>query len=220
MSSKTNKISVKQLIIVNILILIGLFSCFKLWQHYFASPKIPKELRGIVLPEPISLKPFRLVDHFSKPFNMERLQGSWSFVFFGYTQCPDVCPISMGLLADTFERLSKVPGVLDNTQAVFISVDPGRDTPELLKSYVPYYNPEFLGVTGTAEQLRAFAKQMLASYVISSKVDEDGDYTVAHTSAFFLVDPKGQLFAIFQSQFHDPEKMAEYFISIRTNYEK
>jgi protein SCO1 len=215
MSTVADKLSIKQLVIVNILIFVGLFSGFQLWQHYFASPKISEELRGVVLPEPIVLKPFQLVDHFNKPFILDRLKGSWNFIFFGYTQCPDVCPVSMGLLSDTFERLSKVPGSLDNTQAIFISVDPNRDTTEVLKSYVPYFNPDFLGVTGKAEQLRAFAKQMLASYNISSKVDEDGDYSVAHTSAFFLVDPKGQLFAIFQSQFHDPQKMADSFVSIK-----
>ena len=71
-----------------------------------------------------------------KPLNLEQLQGKWSFVFFGYTHCPDVCPITLGSLGTMFKLLEKDPTVSPEIQSIFVSVDPKRDTPESLKEYV------------------------------------------------------------------------------------
>jgi protein SCO1 len=209
-----NKLSKKQFIVVSLIIFFGLFSCLQLWQHYFHEKKPTYNLDGITLPHPVALKPFKLVDHIGKPFNLDSLYGHWSFLFFGYSNCPDVCPISLGLLANTFEELAETPGILDNTQAIFISVDPKRDSQETLKEYVPYFHPDFLGVTGREDDLLSLVKQLQASYKISSAIDASGNYLVEHTSAFFLIDPKGRFFALFQPQFHDVDKMTEAFVAI------
>ncbi|MBF0380897.1 MAG: SCO family protein [Magnetococcales bacterium] len=208
------KLSKKQLLTVSLIILFGVFSCFKLWQHYFQA-KIPSyDLRGITLPHPVPLQPFSLVDHHGKPFNLDNLYGRWSFIFLGYSNCPDVCPISLNLLANTFAELKEREELLAKTQTVVISVDPKRDKQESLKDYVSYFHPQFIGATGEPEDILSLAKQLKASYKISPTVDEEGNYLVEHTSAFFLIDPKGRFFALFQPQFHDAIKIKEAFIAI------
>ncbi|MBF0193216.1 MAG: SCO family protein [Magnetococcales bacterium] len=208
------KLTKKQFVVVSLLIFFGLFSCFKLVQHYFYAKKPSYNLNGITLPHPIALTPFELIDHFGDPFNLDNLKGRWSFLFFGYSNCPDVCPISLGLLTNTFIALEDTPQILDNAQAIFISVDPKRDSHEYLKEYVQYFHKDFIGVTGSEDVLLSLVKQLQASYKISSAIDTDGNYLVEHTSAFFLIDPKGRFFALFQPQFHDADKIKDAFIAI------
>ncbi|MBF0191107.1 MAG: SCO family protein [Magnetococcales bacterium] len=178
-----------------------------------------KDLIGVLLPSPRALQPFALTDHENRPFDPQRLLKKWTFLFFGYTHCPDVCPVSMGLLAEVYALLEKQPGGLAAIQGVFVSVDTQRDTTELLKAYVPYFHPEFLGVTGPQEQIRAFSKQLGAYYVLPSPSDKGDDSSlISHSSVFFLLDPKGQFVALFQPQMHQPAIIAELFGKIRKHY--
>ncbi|MBF0614580.1 MAG: SCO family protein [Magnetococcales bacterium] len=178
-----------------------------------------KELVGVMLPSPRELQPFTLTDHNMQPFTPKRLQGKWTIAFFGYTHCPDVCPVSMGLLAEAFSILEKRPKAIQGVQGVFITVDTERDTPELLKAYVPYFHPDFLGVTGTQDAIHAFAKQVGAYYALPPKSDnKDESQLISHSSVFFLFDPQGRFTALFQPQLHQPAIMAELFIKIRQHY--
>ncbi len=112
-----------------------------------------------VLPEAKALPEFSLEDHRGNTFTNEDLKGQWSFVFFGYTHCPDVCPTTLSLLNQVDQALKKEPGI-DSPETVFISVDPGRDTVEQLAEYVPYFNAEFTGVTGSLENLQVLTKSL------------------------------------------------------------
>ncbi|MBF0371044.1 MAG: SCO family protein [Magnetococcales bacterium] len=203
-----------QLAIAGILILVGVVSGYQLFSHQ-TEPTIPAEeaLRGVVLPQPIPLTPFQLVDHLGQPFDLERLKGRWSFLFFGYTHCPDVCPLSMSLLVEMYGHLPASSQILADTHTYFVSVDPKRDTLAVLKDYVPYFHADFMGVTGGPEALRGFSKQVHAIYEFSPEVD--GEYSVDHSSAFYLIDPEGRFYALFQSQFHNPEQMAKAYLQIR-----
>lgn len=176
---------------------------------------LPAALNGIVIPDAKPLEIFELTDHNGKTFNLDRLKGPWSFLFFGYTHCPDVCPVAMGLLAEVFERLKVRPEILKGTQGVFISVDPTRDSAATLKSYVPYFNPGFIGVTGSQGNVLGLTRQVGAAYQISPDEKHDGNYLVSHSSAFFLIDPEGRLYAIFQPQFHDGAAITEKYLLIR-----
>jgi protein SCO1 len=203
----------KTVIIQAVLFLGALISIFILWQKGPVTPPllIPAELRGLLIPEPKPLTPFKLIDQSGNPYGLEQLKNHWTFIFYGYTHCPDVCPTSLGFLSEVFEQLKNYPGVLDRTQALFISVDPKRDTPEILKEYVPYFHKDFLGATGTPEEIAALTKQMWAQYKLE-KEDEDGNYSVDHTASFFMIDPKGRLFAVFSSNMQkDPETVAKAF---------
>ncbi len=198
-------------------------------------PKFPLELSDVILPSPKIIKPFQLVDQDRNPFGLEQLKGNWTFLFFGYTHCPDVCPLALGMLAELFERLkTSAPDALERTRVAFISVDPKRDTTERLKQYVLYFNPAFKGVTGTEKAIKAFSRQLGALYfmpgdfkgadgkpVKSGLVDpnaktpeEDEGYQVSHTSAFFLVDPLGRLVAIFP-EYNNTDIIQEEYVRIR-----
>jgi protein SCO1 len=203
----------RPIILATILILIGLYSVIQLWDHY-SKPPYPKDLQGILLPEPVPLLNFKLEDHHGQLFTQERLQDKWTFLFFGYTHCPDVCPTSLNMLAEMVERLKVNPQVVEETQVLFVSVDPVRDTAPVLKEYVPYFNESFLGVRGSEEQLKILSKNLRASYHITGWEDEE-NYDISHTSAFFLFDPQGRFSALFQSQYHSPEKMASAYLRIR-----
>jgi protein SCO1 len=179
---------------------------------------IPNELKGILLPQTKPLQPFKLTDHNIKPFGLAGFKDRWSFLFFGYTQCPDICPTALGDLAAVFENLAQEHKVLANSQVVFISIDPERDSPESLKEYVGYFNPGFIGVTGEAEELQKFTRQLGATYMLSPKKDEDGDYQVFHTSAVFLINPKGEFHALFQPSMSNPDHITQSYLKIRKLY--
>lgn len=115
-------------------------------------------------------------------------KGKVLLVFFGYTQCPDVCPTSMAMAAQAMQLLG---AKAHDVQVIFITVDPERDTPKILSTYVQAFDPAFMGLTGTADQLSRTARSFRASY---SK--EPGptpqQYAMNHSSAFYLMDRKGQ----------------------------
>ena len=177
---------------------------------------IPQELAGVVLPEARPLTPFSLTDHDNKPFDLSRLQGYWTFIFFGYTYCPDICPTALGELAVVFDNLSNHDNVLANTKGVFVSVDPQRDSPETLKDYVPYFNPDFIGATGTPDQIKAFSKQLGAAYMVASNKDAEGNYLVSHTSSLFVINPKGEFYAIYQPALFNPETISSSYLKMRS----
>ena len=112
--------------------------------HYSRLPEAPE--RALLLNSPRALPAFELVDQNGNPFGPARLSGRWTFVFFGFTHCPDVCPTTLFTLNEVVRQLEDLPE--DQRPAVLmVSVDPNRDTPDKLASYVPYFNPDFLGLT-------------------------------------------------------------------------
>jgi len=179
----------------------------------------PEEIEDYLFWQAKDLTDFKLTGANSKILALNDLKGKWSFIFFGYTHCPDVCPLTMGVLGQAFRLLEKDPAASQEIQGIFISVDPKRDTPELLKEYVAYFNNKFTGVTGDTAQLDALARQMSALYTIHPKEPEKpGDtYLVSHNSTIFLVDPQGRLYGRFPPP-QAPQEIAEVFIKIRTFY--
>lgn len=137
--------------------------------------------------------------------NRGSLMGRWSMVFFGYTQCPDVCPTALTLMAEMARRLSPA----ERPQVLFISIDPQRDTPELLAAYMPSFDASFVGAAGTDESLAALVKHLGVMYQRNPE-SKPGIYTVDHTAAMFLIDPQARLKALFSPP-HDLEAMlADY----------
>jgi len=132
--------------------------------------------------------PFQLVDQNGRPTTEAALKGQWNAVFFGFTYCPDVCPGTLQALAAASDQLGPKA---KNLQIVFISVDPARDTPAQLKSYLSadYLPKTTLGLTGTTEQVAAAAKAYRVYY---KPVGDGPGYSVDHSTAIYLVDPKGR----------------------------
>lgn len=140
------------------------------------------------------LQPFLLVDHQGNPFDNKSLQGYWSFLFFGYTQCPDVCPTTLSVLNSVAQ---KTGDITEPTRFAFISVDPQRDTPEKLASFVTYFNRQFIGVTGSSEHIDNLTRQLGIVHMPVANDSDPENYLIDHTAAIFLVDPAGNYHAIF-----------------------
>jgi protein SCO1/2 len=177
----------------------------------------PPEIEDYLFWEARELKPFTLVASGNKSFNLESLKGKWSFIFFGYTHCPDVCPATLSVMGAAFSMLERNPVVAPEIQGVLISVDPKRDTPELLKEYVSFFDDGFLGVTGSTAQIDGLTRQVGALYTLNSENAEDDNYSVTHNSTIFLVDPRGRLFGRFPPP-QDPQVIADTFIKIHAFY--
>lgn len=148
-----------------------------------------------VLQEPRPLSDFSLRDQNGKAFDLSRLRGKWSLLFFGYTNCPDICPTTLATLNQLHSHLGKNPNLLDDMQFVFISVDPGRDDLPKLKKYITYFNKDFVGVTGNQEQLAKLAKQLGAHHEVLNKGGKK-DYAVNHTAAIFITDKEARFFGL------------------------
>jgi len=148
--------------------------------------------------------PFQLVDQNGRAVDQGVLKGKWSAVFFGFTYCPDVCPGTLQALNAAADQLG---GEARDFQIVFISVDPDRDTPAQVKTYLEGQNlrPGTLGLSGTREQVDAVAKAYRVYY---EKAGEGEDYTVNHTSTVYLMNPRGG-FDRPLSYGLTPEQMAE-----------
>lgn len=134
-------------------------------------------------------KDFALTDHNGKPRTLADFKGKAVVVFFGYTQCPDVCPTTMAEMATVMKELGPQA---DNVQVLFITVDPERDTPELLSKYVPAFDSRFLGLVGDKAAIDKVAKEFKVFY---QKVPgkEPGSYTMDHTAGSYVFDPQGRI---------------------------
>jgi protein SCO1/2 len=168
-----------------------------------------------VLRVPLEIPEFSLTDHRSATFDMNRLSGRWSFLFFGYTFCPSICPNTLGTLRTVSELLATSAAGSADVQFVFVSVDPDRDTTERLAAFVPYFHPDFIGVTGSQEELENLTKALGIYHARSDETPVDArDYLVDHTSAVLLIDPRAQLHAVY-SHPDEPEAIARSFEEIR-----
>ena len=131
----------------------------------------------------------QLTDVDGKPRSLADFKGKVVFLFFGYTQCPDVCPTTMAELAAVRKKLG-ADG--DQIQGVFVTVDPDRDTPQVLKAYLGTMDPSFVGLTGTREQIDAATKDFKVFYQkVPGKAE--GSYTIDHTAGAFVFDRDGQV---------------------------
>ena len=134
-------------------------------------------------------KDFALTDHNGKPRTLADFKGKAVLVFFGYTQCPDVCPTTMAEMAAVMKQLGPLA---DKVQVLFVTVDPERDTPELLSKYVPAFDPRFLGLAGDKTALDKVTKEFKVFYQkVPGKTP--GSYTMDHTAASYAFDPQGRV---------------------------
>ncbi len=165
--------------------------------------------------QPVIGGAFELVDQNGKPFTEKNLKGKYSLIYFGYTYCPDVCPTELQTMTQALEMLGPMASRI---RPVMISVDPERDTPEVLKEYLTNFYPGFVGLTGTPEQVR---KAGQAYRVFYRKTDEKSasDYLMDHSSIVYLMDPKGRYLKHF-AYGTSPEKMADGIRKAIEKYEK
>ena len=154
-------------------------------------------IQGAIYPTEKLIKPFKLVNHLGNAFSNENLIGHWSIVFVGYTHCPDICPTTLGLMSEVYSELSLQK--MDPTHVIFLTIDPERDTPKVMNSYIEYFNAEFIGLTGTLANIEKFTKNLNAVYRkapgLGGEITKD-DYLMDHSSALILINPQGNLQSI------------------------
>lgn len=149
-----------------------------------------------VLPTGLELPDFRLTDHTGAPADPSIFEGQWDLVFFGFTNCPDICPLTLQVLADARRRLAE-SGFEPLPRVVLVSVDPERDSAESLGAYINSFGTGNLGLTGPVTELRKFAD---ALGIYFNKVGTATDfYTVDHSSVVIVIDPDGEYRALFSS---------------------
>ena len=154
-----------------------------------ACSKGKPEFRGVDISEVDYARDFPLPDHNGQPRSIKDFNGKVVVVFFGYTQCPDVCPTTMQEMAEVKRMLGKDG---DRLQAIFVTVDPERDTADMLKAYMGNFDPSFLALRGTPEQTAAVAKDFKIYF---KKVDgkTPTSYTMDHSAGSYVYDPQGRL---------------------------
>ncbi len=164
-------------------------------RHFSQDTQSFKALK--VYPNPRSFSGIYLRDHNDEAFTEARFKGHWSLVFFGYTHCPDVCPMTLTQMQAVYKKLDAQ--ARQAVQFVFISVDPDRDTPEVMKNYVEYFNPEFVGVSGEASSILSITRQLGVPFAIEDHNEGELNYNVDHSAALFVINPDGQRHGLFQS---------------------
>jgi protein SCO1/2 len=146
---------------------------------------------------------FTLVDQNGKTVTNTALEGKWLLVYFGYTHCPDACPTTLNNIALALHDLGKKS---DEVRPVFITIDPERDTPQVMKDYVTAFDAPILALTGTAAEIAQAAKNYRVYY--AKHPEAGGDYSMDHTSVIYVMDPKGRFTASFTGE-DPPAQMAE-----------
>lgn len=184
---------------------------------YLNQPADLSQLHATVFSSPRDIKAFTVQDHHGNNFNQDSLRGQWSFMFFGYTNCPDVCPntlTTMNLIATALAKQTAQPV----PRFMMMSVDPARDTVAQLGQYIPYFNKNFIGLTAKDQTaVEVLTKQFGIAYSLNKTQPTDKNYSVDHSGAILLINPRGQLHALFSAP-HDVTTMVNEFNLIRDNY--
>ena len=181
------------------------------------------------IPDPEAVPPFQFTDHDGAPFGTADLQGGWTLLFFGFTNCPDICPPTMAQLKTFMDRLG---GQAPTPRVVFVSVDPERDPPPVLKRYVTSFHPDFLGIVGPRPALVSLAKElgiyaetvpgpsaMSHAESHSDQAEEHAhqghdapseDYVINHSGYILVIDPQGRYVGVFSPPLNDEEMAAAW----------
>ena len=180
-------------------------------RQYRAPTAVNPGIEGLLWPNPKVLGDFEVTRDDGTLADRSLFLGRWSMVFFGYTHCPDICPITLSVIAGARPQLESVtaPG---RFQVVFASVDPGRDDPARISEYVHYFHPGFIGVGGTAAQVQSLTRQFGVAWFVDAP-DEAGDYKVDHSASLFVVDPAGRLVAVLGAP-HQPQAVIDRFTEV------
>lgn len=180
-----------------------------------AGPEVPALAAEVLVP-PKAFDGYTLVDQAGRGFDQRSFVGKWSFVFFGYTHCPDICPMTLSLMKQVKGALKRRGEPLRDFQVVFISVDPARDSVSHMRDYVRYFDKGFIGVTGDPAQIHIAETDVGAVHKLGPK-KSDGQYEVSHSSYIYLIDPLGRLYARFNGIDEVP-RIVERYLAVRQYY--
>ena len=175
------------------------------------------KINGVVLPVPQAISAFSLTDTHGNTFTQKNLEHTWNMMFFGFTHCGMVCPVTLDALSKMYKLLQHELPQNQLPQIVFISVDPERDTQGRIDEYLTAFNPHFIGLRAEATKTFALEKQLhIAAIKMQADLPAKNHYTINHSSEILLFNPAGKLQAYF-SYPHDPLQMSkDYQFMIKT----
>ena len=200
-----------------IFILLVLFSITGIFTYFQSLPSLlekkPSLITGKILVRPMEIDNFELIDQNNEAFNKKSLEGGWTVLFFGYTNCPDVCPTTIYKLAEIKNGIKEdLPSANFNT--VLVTLDPDRDSAERLDEYIGYFDGTMLGVTGTYENIQSFTSSLSVFY---QRINKEEGYDFNHTASIFVFDKDGSLFAT-MSPANTVEEIESDFFTILNNF--
>ena len=200
-----------------IFILLILFSITGIFTYFQSLPSLlekkPSLITGKILVRPMEIDNFELIDQNNEVFNKKSLEGGWTVLFFGYTNCPDVCPTTIYKLAEIKNGIKEdLPSANFNT--VLVTLDPDRDSTERLHEYIGYFDETMLGVTGTYENIQSFTSSLSVFY---QRINKEEGYDFNHTASIFVFDKDGSLFAT-MSPANTVEEIESDFFTILNNF--
>ena len=205
----------KRNIIFILLILTGISGLFTYFQSLPSLlEKKPTLVSGKILARPMEIDRFELIDQKNEVFNNKSLEGGWTVLFFGYTNCPDVCPTTIYKLAEIKNELKEdLSSTSFNT--VLVTLDPDRDSTDRLKEYIGYFDESMLGVTGTYENIQSFTSSLSVFY---QRINKEEGYDFNHTASIFVFNKDGSLFAT-MSPANTIGELTQDFYTILNNFE-
>lgn len=154
---------------------------------------------------------FELLDKHAEPVTETVFDNRWSLVFFGYTHCPDVCPITLQVMKNVIAKLEELGE--PEPQIVFVSVDPVRDTSDVLNNYIAYFNDEFMGITGDQTQMHNFTRSLGIVASFTANEEDPDNYIVDHTASLLLIDPQRRVRAKVTPP-HEAQTIVEDYLAI------
>lgn len=211
------------LILAIISLLLGLVA-FMGWQALSSNvltSSVSEQLKDegvFIFPQAINVTDVPFLNEENQLIGKTENLGKWSFLFFGYTFCPDVCPTTLSVMQQMWIQLS--PEMQARTQIALVSVDTQRDTPEQLKTYMDYFDPSFTAFTGKPASLRSFAAQLNAVYAkverknAQGEVDTELGYLMDHSANITILDPNGNYYGFVKPPF-SPKKMLKIVTAIQ-----
>ena len=171
-----------------------------LWfgNRQFGRADHPGLASAVLYPQPRELPDFQLTRADGQPLTLADWRGRWNVAYFGYASCPDVCPTSLSVLKQVWKSVAE-RGLRDRIRINFISVDPQRDTPDVLGKYVAFFSPDFIAATGSDEQLTRLTRALGLLY--SRSTGPNGEIQVDHSGSAVIIDPQGRLVGMFRPPF-------------------
>lgn len=185
---------------ISLIVVAAFAAAIGLWlgQRFLSAPAQPKLQNAVLYPSPRAIPDFHLTRTNGAPLTRDSWRGRWDVVYFGYTSCPDVCPTTLATFKAAWRELQS--DHLDSkVRFNFISVDPQRDTADVLGKYVAFFDPSFVAATGSDDQLTRLTRSLGLLYTRST--DAKGNIEVDHSGSAVIVDPKGELIGLFRPPF-------------------
>lgn len=176
-------------------------------------------IQGAIYPTAKHVEGFSLLNQNNETFSKNNLQGQWSLLFVGYTLCPDICPTTLSLMSEVHSELKSQD--LQPPAIIFLSIDPARDTVDVVKQYVEYFNSDFTGLTGDPAQIAKLTRNLNAVYRkapgLNGEITKD-DYLMDHSSALMLINPDGDLQSILTAP-HSMRGVIDSLLKSQSYYE-